>query len=105
MAEPLNLADPKLRRDTHGPWEYQALTAQELKLTMRNAIARLREDGLAYKAHKFGIDLPSEQQMEALELIQVKISRIINGDPNWADHWNDIIGYAKLGKDGDHKTS
>jgi len=33
---------------------------------------------------------------EALEMIAHKIGRIINGDPNYADSWDDIAGYAKL---------
>jgi len=28
-----------------------------------------------------------------------KISRIVNGDPNYKDSWHDIIGYAKLIED------
>lgn len=35
-------------------------------------------------------------QKEALEMIAHKIGRIINGDPNYADSWVDIAGYAKL---------
>lgn len=35
-------------------------------------------------------------QKEALEMICHKISRIINGDPNYADSWHDISGYATL---------
>ncbi len=35
-------------------------------------------------------------QREALEMIAHKIGRIINGDPNYADSWIDIAGYAKL---------
>lgn len=33
---------------------------------------------------------------EALEMIAHKIGRILNGDPNYADSWDDIAGYAKL---------
>lgn len=33
---------------------------------------------------------------EALEMIQHKIARILNGDPTYADSWHDIAGYAKL---------
>ena len=29
-------------------------------------------------------------------MILHKISRIVNGDPNYKDSWTDIIGYAKL---------
>lgn len=35
-------------------------------------------------------------QTEALEMIAHKIARILNGDPNYADSWTDIAGYAKL---------
>lgn len=35
-------------------------------------------------------------QQDALEMIAVKISRIINGDPNYSDNWRDIAGYATL---------
>ena len=35
-------------------------------------------------------------QQEALDMIAHKIGRIINGDPNYADSWHDIAGYAQL---------
>jgi len=35
-------------------------------------------------------------QVEALEMIAHKIGRIVNGDPDYADSWIDIAGYAKL---------
>jgi hypothetical protein len=35
-------------------------------------------------------------QLEAMEMILHKISRISNGDPNYADSWRDIAGYATL---------
>lgn len=38
----------------------------------------------------------SDDQREALEMIVHKIARILNGDPNYADSWVDIAGYAKL---------
>jgi hypothetical protein len=33
---------------------------------------------------------------EALDMIFHKIGRILNGDPNYADSWIDIAGYAQL---------
>lgn len=36
---------------------------------------------------------------EALDMIAHKIGRILNGDPNYADSWHDIAGYAKLVED------
>lgn len=39
--------------------------------------------------------LPDDMR-EALEMTAHKIGRILNGDPNYADSWHDIIGYIKL---------
>ena len=41
-------------------------------------------------------DKLSDSQKEALDMIFHKIGRILNGDPNYADSWVDIAGYAKL---------
>jgi hypothetical protein len=38
-------------------------------------------------------------QQEALDMIAVKIGRILAGDANYADNWHDIAGYAKLVED------
>lgn len=35
-------------------------------------------------------------QREALDMIQHKIGRILNGDPTYDDSWKDIAGYATL---------
>lgn len=35
-------------------------------------------------------------QHEALDMVCHKIGRIVNGDPDYADSWVDIAGYAKL---------
>lgn len=47
------------------------------------------------------VDSPNWSQLsadkkEALEMIQHKIGRILNGDPNYHDSWHDMIGYTKL---------
>lgn len=36
-------------------------------------------------------------QREAIHMIVHKIHRIVSGDPNHPDHWDDIEGYAALG--------
>lgn len=38
----------------------------------------------------------ADDQKEALEMLAHKVGRILNGDPNYADSWTDIIGYARL---------
>lgn len=38
----------------------------------------------------------TSSQKEALDMIQHKIGRILNGDPTYDDSWKDIAGYATL---------
>lgn len=38
----------------------------------------------------------SEDHKEALEMVQHKVARILNGDPSHIDSWDDIAGYATL---------
>ena len=38
----------------------------------------------------------SYDKREALEMIQHKIARILNGDPDYRDSWIDLAGYATL---------
>ncbi len=35
-------------------------------------------------------------QIESLEMIATKVSRILHGDPDHVDSWEDISGYADL---------
>ena len=37
-----------------------------------------------------------QTQRESLDMIAHKIGRILAGDPDFRDHWDDIAGYAKL---------
>lgn len=41
----------------------------------------------------------SNVQKQALEVIADKVARILSGDPDYADNWHDIQGYAKLVED------
>lgn len=45
-----------------------------------------------------GDTLPDDMQ-EALAMIAHKLGRIMCGDPEYADSWHDIAGYAKLVED------
>ena len=45
--------------------------------------------------HKRSVELKPDQA-EALDMIFHKIGRILNGDPDYADSWRDIAGYAQL---------
>jgi len=59
--------------------------------------------GIINSLHQSGagvamLDMQPDQQ-DALYMIVVKMSRILNGDPDYADNWADIAGYATLVKD------
>lgn len=71
------------RGSRYGTFEGHAIVAQSLKMIVRtNLVAKNK----VLKA----------SQQEALDMIMHKVARIINGDPNYADSWVDIAGYAKL---------
>ncbi len=58
--------------------------------------ARISQDLKAVMQERSGWDALAPDQKEALEMIQHKIARILNGDPTYADNWIDIAGYATL---------
>ena len=72
------------RGKTHGDFTIHAGITQELKDTMR-----------LYNEEKWRNVLTSPMR-ESLEMIAHKIGRILAGDPNFRDHWDDIAGYATL---------
>lgn len=61
-------------------------------------VGKLRELSLVYRREG-----QSATQQIALEMIYLKLARIICGDPNHVDHWDDIAGYAMLGKGKEEK--
>lgn len=69
------------RGERYGTFERHASIAQRMKriLFERRDRGQLEDD-----------------QAEALEMICHKLARIANGDPDYADSWVDIAGYAKL---------
>ena len=67
------------RTRTHGHFVEQFRLSQELKEILRQ-----------YNWNKL-----SDVHKEALEMICMKISRIVTGDPTHEDHWIDISGYAQ----------
>lgn len=75
------------RGKTHGDFNDHARITQSLKFVIRSELERRAERGQPSL---------SLTQMEAIDMIQHKIGRIIAGDPNAQDHWDDIAGYAKI---------
>jgi len=75
------------RRHTHGDWQETAFIAHQLRGVIDAALLRRRQrDPQPMAAY----------QVEALVQMSFKIARIVSGDPNHADHWDDIAGYAHL---------
>ncbi len=75
------------RGKRYGPFNGHAAITQEIKGALKNA--RLSDGSFPWHAL-------NASQREALEMIAHKIGRILNGDPNYADSWHDIAGYATL---------
>lgn len=71
------------RASQYGSYMQASDTAIRIKGIMHNAVAR-------NEAHLY------PDQLQALDMIATKISRIVNGNPNHTDSWIDIAGYATL---------
>lgn len=70
------------RQKTHGNFQDHADITQELKGVLK------RNPDLVQKL--------TVTQTESIEMIFHKIGRILAGNPNFKDHWDDIAGYAQL---------
>jgi hypothetical protein len=70
--------------------------AKDYGLFVDNArLAQKLKSVITDHAHEAGTVM-GEDQWEALEMIATKLSRIVNGNPNKIDNWDDIAGYATL---------
>ncbi len=65
----------------YGAFNGHASTTQNLKRAMHTTAGWARLN---------------DSQKEALEMLQHKIGRILNGDPAYLDSWVDIVGYTQL---------
>lgn len=71
------------RKKTHGNFRDHARCTQRLKSVLRDELEIV------------GKTLTMEQQ-EALDMIFHKIGRMVAGDANFIDHWDDSAGYSTL---------
>lgn len=78
------------REKTHGDFDEVSIRYREIK---RAALMDFTAECMDAKDEEV-----YDRQFLALEMILLKIARIVCGDPNFADHWDDIAGYAMLGK-------
>lgn len=72
------------RQKTHGNFLENAGLSQSIKDVMRSST---------------NWEKLTDTQKESLEMIALKISRILSGDKDFRDHWDDVVGYARLGGD------
>jgi hypothetical protein len=68
------------RATTHGEFSRNAELTQALKKA----------------CNSYAVQSLSDVQQEALDNICQKMARILTGNPNHADNWHDIAGYAML---------
>lgn len=78
-----------VRKSTHGDWTEQSFLFDNLMFQLTSS-----PNWLSGRLN--------HMQRSSLTNIAQKMSRICTGDPNVEDHWDDIQGYAYLGKGG-HK--
>lgn len=69
------------RGEEYGEYSDIASVAQGLKINARAAV---------------GYNRLSYDQAEAVDMVLHKLARILNGNPNHRDSWQDMIGYLKL---------
>ena len=89
LPEDVLLSDPieetiAKRDESYGKYEDQAGISMDLIDIMINS------------PNWYDIDKAKRQ---SLMMIQLKIGRLLNGNPNHTDSWHDIGGYAKLAED------
>lgn len=68
------------RERTHGVFRRNSEFAQDVKAMMRD---------------QPNWNKMSSFQREALDMVAHKVARILHGDPDYLDHWDDISGYAQ----------
>jgi hypothetical protein len=68
------------RRSTHGDFTEFSEVSQSLSRVMRSS-------------PNFSSKM-TDTQIEALEMVFHKAARILTGEPDFAEHWHDIAGYA-----------
>lgn len=64
----------------------------DLTQGLKHLVREHRPEGQA--ATNYSCMKPDQQ--EAVDMILHKLGRIVNGDPDYIDSWDDIAGYARL---------
>lgn len=75
------------RGSVHGPYDFQFRTSQRFKAIAWEAQNERQERGMTLLDHV---------EMETVEMICVKLSRILCGNPKHKDHADDVSGYGSI---------
>ena len=80
------LRDPLLvtRQSTHGSFADNAAVSQMLKRVYRSSE---------------GWERLTDIEREAMDMIALKFSRVLSGKSRERQHWEDVVGYAKLAEE------
>lgn len=82
--EPTKAKEPDIlveRNKTHGDFGANARVSQAIKRIMRAEL---------------GWDMLTDTEREAMDMIALKFSRLLSGKALELQHWEDIVGYARL---------
>ena len=71
----------KERKTTHGDFGTNAMISQKLKRLFRE---------------QPGYEMLNDVKRESLDMIALKLSRILSGQSDFKDHWADASGYSRL---------
>lgn len=69
------------RNKTHGDFGHNARVSQALKRTFRAEL---------------GWEMLTDTERESMDMIALKFSRLLSGKALELQHWEDIVGYARL---------
>ena len=72
------------RQQTHGSFEDNAIISQALKRSFREVPGWLHL---------------TDVERECMDMIALKFSRILSGKSLEKQHWEDVVGYAKLAEE------
>lgn len=86
----------RARGSVYGLFLHNGIVSQNIKLALRG-IPDPDNEGLTWGK------LPPDVR-EALDAMALKMSRIVTGDPEFLDNWDDIGGYAKIVADRIRKS-
>lgn len=80
------LRDPLLvtRQSTHGHFADNAVISQMLKRVIRSSP---------------GWERLTDIEREAMDMISLKFSRVLSGKSRERQHWEDVVGYARLAEE------